>query len=325
MLGGLAGELLKLATGHELPSGSDVLAGMGMDPESMLTKGLGFGADMLSDPTMYLGGAAIGGLNKLRQGAVAASTAAKAAKQATLLGRLERLAGSGLDEAMMGANVAKARAPGAIAGSLAEVAPMRGYISPESLATGATRTFKNPEPGLMRTLESLGLGSADDAGIKINAGLKRNMAHADVAGSPGIAPPFAQSVRGRGKYNLVPDALNSVPLGTAASTPEEVDLMRRVAQSVGPDIASIHGPAVDPFKAVANQRYLGGKASAIEDALGSGLDVFPHSGPFTMPVPGVPNPGVMAGYGPAAAIAGLAGLAGGVGWGMGGKKLPWER
>lgn len=325
MLGGLAGQGLAALTGWDIPSGEDVLARLGMDRESMLTKGLGFGADMLTDPTMYLGGAAISGLNKLRQGATAASVAAKAARQASLVGRLERMAGSGLDEAILGANVAKAGAPKAIAPLMSEVAPMRQYISPESLATGATRTFKNPEPGLARTFERLGLGATDDAGnLTVNAGLKKNLSHADRRGAPGVPPAFARTVEGRAPMNIVPDPVVPAPWGMAQSTPGEVDLMRQISQRVGPDIASIHGPAIDPFKAVANQRYLGKKGDSLIEALQSGLDVFPSAGPFTPPVSGVPY-GMLQQYGPGLAAAGLLGGGLGAAWSAGGSRMPWER
>ncbi len=89
MLGGLAGQGLAALTGWDIPSGSDVLARLGMDPDSMLTKGLGFGADMLTDPLTWGGGAAVSALSR-------AGKAASAARQASLVGRLEGMAGSGL-------------------------------------------------------------------------------------------------------------------------------------------------------------------------------------------------------------------------------------
>lgn len=89
MLGGLSGELLKLATGYELPSGADVLGNLGMDRDSLLTKGLGFGADLLTDPLTWGGGVALSALGK-------AGKVASAGRQASLIGRLENMASSGL-------------------------------------------------------------------------------------------------------------------------------------------------------------------------------------------------------------------------------------
>lgn len=89
MLGGLSGELIHYLTGAKIPSGSDLLANLGMDPDSMLTKSLGVGADIVTDPLTWGGGAALSALGK-------AGKAASAARQASLMGRLENMAGSGL-------------------------------------------------------------------------------------------------------------------------------------------------------------------------------------------------------------------------------------
>ncbi len=69
-----------------------------MDPDSMLTQGLGMGAEMLTDPLTYAGGLVgkLGGMGvNAARGARAASAADKAAEAATLASRLEQMAGAG--------------------------------------------------------------------------------------------------------------------------------------------------------------------------------------------------------------------------------------
>lgn len=91
------GQMAGIGDGTAYDSGADLLAGtLGMDPNSMLTQGLGMGAEMLLDPMSYVGGllGKLGGMGvTAARGAKAASAADKAGEAATVASRLEKLAG----------------------------------------------------------------------------------------------------------------------------------------------------------------------------------------------------------------------------------------
>lgn len=245
------GQMAGIGDGTAYDSGADMLSGaLGMDPNSMLTQGLGMGAEMLLDPLTYAGGA-IGrlggaGVNAMR----GVSAADKVGDAATVASRLERMAG-----------------PASVPGQ----AMREGAMAQQAAAQGDVIGNLLNKPMPIEPYMESALSGADDAGR-----LSRRLEQA--ATMPGgVAPPPE-----------MPSALT--PRGGAN--------------------------ALNPRKAMANERYLGDKMARIGDVDTAALDamgpgaVSPGSfaGPYTPQVPGVrggPDPFDI--YGPALA----AGLVGG--------------
>jgi len=287
---GLAAKLAQQAgigSGEAYNSGQemiDALLGGGGDTTDPFNQIVGAGAEMLLDPLSYAGGAAgmIGGM--LGKGKAAAGLASKAAQEASLAGRLESMAGSGLGSELSKASELASMRQMPTASFLDDVAPVRDVFNPEAAARGWSRNFKNAEPSLAEALEGMGLGARQaDGSVDITNGLRGVVSpKGRLAGvSQGSPPSFSRTVRGNADYNLVPDG----PLPTGMPTADEMAFLQSQSQAMGPDLVprlrmiggeatQIPGQGVDPFKALANSRYLQAKAP-------SPFDMPSFSGPFT--------------------------------------------
>lgn len=225
-----------LAADEAPATGTEFLANLGMDPESGLTQAVGMGTEILGDPLTWLG----------------IPLGMMAGKATQIPGNMMRNRISGLAATRAGAQEAMVKNALAqeanLAAQTARFDKMRQFVDPESLATGATRSYARPNPTLAEGLEQMGLGvrQADDS-LSMGAGLHRNMSHADRLGSPGVPPPFAQPVRGRAAQTLVPREGVPMPPVSAGPTEYERFLLQRQATQAGPEaIRSIHS-AADPF------------------------------------------------------------------------------
>src|SRR5262245_4596506 len=90
------GPFLVGRSGQGPQTGSELLSRLGANPDSAWTTGLGMGIDLVADPTNLVG---MGAANRAAQGGRAAGRAVNAAPEAAgLAQRLERFAGTGLQE-----------------------------------------------------------------------------------------------------------------------------------------------------------------------------------------------------------------------------------
>ena len=132
-------------------TGTDVLAGLGMDPESGLTQGLGMGLEMLGDPLTWAG-AGLGGRVGHFVGRAADTLAGRTAAQAAL--RAELPVAERLGQAAQKASMTS---------SPLEQALQQATYHPEVLAelpdvvTGA-KAFKRANPAVTQLATDMGIG-----------------------------------------------------------------------------------------------------------------------------------------------------------------------
>lgn len=227
-----------LWTGLGLPdNGEDLVDKMGLEKGSLLSRGLGMGAEIAGDPMTYLlgglggmGGEAIGGMLEGGEAAGAEGIEAlNSARRAAQEGLVER-AGQGADT---------------VAEQQARFEGMRGSVDPDSMANVDYKNYKGSTPEATDALEKAGLGTGDGgAGATIYGGQKPVGLDVKAIGAGG----GKSALRGRGL------AVGDEALPTL--TPYERYLMMnegQAARSGGLDVASIHN-AADPLADVAMRR-----------------------------------------------------------------------
>jgi hypothetical protein len=228
-----------LWTGLGLPdNGEDLVDKMGLEKGSLLSRGLGVGAEIAGDPMTYLLGglgATIYGARGMLEGGEAAGAAGEgidalnSARRAAQEGLVER-AGQGADT---------------VAEQQARFEGMRGSVDPDSMANVDYKNYKGATPEATDALEKAGLGTGDGGqGATIYGARKPVGLDVKAIGAGG----GKSALRGRGL------ALGDEALPTM--TPYERYLMMRegqAARSAGVDVASIHNTA-DPLADVAMRR-----------------------------------------------------------------------